>query len=216
MPGPGPARAAQAQQHRQQRPAQPRDGDEGGHGQRDAGGQAHGVAAQRTGQLDARGNNQPRRHRAHAAQGALGYIVIGHAGKADRQRQHHQRGQQQHARQRGGRAGQAKVAVADHHRQVDHVGAGHDLRHGPVFDELLARHPALFLDQLTLHHGQHAAKALQCQPGERPEQVAARARGVQRRGRLSRGSALGSGRVGRHAGTSKNVAAGAGAAGAGG
>jgi hypothetical protein len=28
-----------------------------------------------------------------------------------------------------------------------------------------------FLDQFALHHGQHAAKALQRQPGEGPEQI---------------------------------------------
>jgi hypothetical protein len=53
------------------------------------------------------------------------------------------------------------------------LGPGHDLRHRPVLDELLAREPALLFDQLALHHRQHAAKALQRQPGEGPEQVGA-------------------------------------------
>ena len=39
------------------------------------------------------------------------------------------------------------------------------------FNELLARHPATFFDQLTLHDGQHAPKPLQGQDAERQEQV---------------------------------------------
>lgn len=170
------AALAADQQRRAQRPAQQRDGDEAGQRQQRAGGRPHHVAAQRGDQLDAGGDDQARGHRAHAAQRALRQLMVGHGGEQRRQHQHHAQRQHQHAGQRRQRAAQAEVAVADHHRQVDHVGAGHDLRHGPVLDELLAREPALFLDQLALHHRQHAAKALQRQPGERPKQIGRAAR----------------------------------------
>jgi hypothetical protein len=48
------------------------------------------------------------------------------------------------------------------------------LRHGPVFDEFLAREPALFFHQLALHHGHHAAKALQRQQGEGDKEIGGR------------------------------------------
>jgi len=94
------------------------------------------------------------------------------------------------------------MPVADHQREIHHVGAGQHLRHGPVLDELLARHPALFFDQLALHHGQHAAKALQRQPGEGPEQIGARARRVQ-------GGGIEGGRRRGHAPLSTSLASGA-------
>ncbi|MPN22362.1 hypothetical protein SDC9_169745 [bioreactor metagenome] len=90
---------------------------------------------------------------------------IGHG-----QQDHQQHRDAQHAKHGGDGAAQAEVAVADHHRQVDHVGAGQDLRHGPVFDELLVGDPLAAVHQLALYHGQHAAKALQRQNGEGPEQ----------------------------------------------
>ena len=80
-------------------------------------------------------------------------------------------GRQQHAAHRRHGAAQAKVAVAQHQRQVDHIGAGQHLGYRPVFQEFFVGEPALLLDQLTLHHRQHTAKTLQCQPGAGPEQV---------------------------------------------
>jgi hypothetical protein len=77
----------------------------------------------------------------------------------------------QHAGQRRQGAAQAEVAPADHQRQVDHVRARHDLRHGPVLDEFVLGQPALALDQFALDDGQHAAEALQGQQREGDEQV---------------------------------------------
>ncbi len=129
------------------------------------------MGAQGCRQLQAHARNQPRRHRAHAAQGARHGRVAGplrvHHGCPQCQ---HQR-KRQHARQRRKGPAQAKVAIANHDGQVHHIGPRHHLGHGPVFQELLVRHPALFLDQFALHHGHHAAKTLQGQPGKGPEQV---------------------------------------------
>ena len=46
-----------------------------------------------------------------------------------------------------------------------------DLGGGPVLDKFVVRDPAPALHQFALHHGQHATKALQRQPGEGPEQL---------------------------------------------
>jgi len=92
--------------------------------------------------------------------------MVGDLAVQHRQQQHHHQRCGQHAGQGSERTTQAEVAAADHQRQVDHVRAGQDLRHRPVLHELFAGQPALLLDQLALHHGQHTAKSLQGQPGE--------------------------------------------------
>jgi hypothetical protein len=48
---------------------------------------------------------------------------------------------------------------------------GHDLGDRPFFDEFFLREPALALDQLALHDGEHAAEALQRQKSEGQKQV---------------------------------------------
>jgi hypothetical protein len=129
------------------------------------------MRAQRRCQLECHATDQTRRHCAHAAQCSRHGRVGGPLGIEQRGRQCQHHGQREHACQRRQAAAQAKVAVTDHQRQIHHIGPRHDLGHGPVFQELLIGHPALFLDQFALHHCHHAAKALQRQPGEGPEQI---------------------------------------------
>ena len=80
-------------------------------------------------------------------------------------------GTAQHAGERGEGAAQAEVAVAEHQRQVDDVRPRQHLAERQHLDELLARQPALALDQLALRDRQHAAEALQGQAVEGEEQV---------------------------------------------
>ena len=81
-------------------------------------------------------------------------------------------GTAQHAGERRERAAQAEEAVAEHQRQVDDVRPGQHLAERQHLDELLAREPALALDQLALRDREHAAEALQREPVEGEEQLA--------------------------------------------
>ena len=98
-----------------------------------------------------------------------------------RQAQHQHGREAQHAGQRDEGATQAEEAVANHQRQIDHVGPGQHLGYGQGLDEILGRHPAQALDQLTLSHGNHAAEGLQGQSREGPEKFRQRRRGDGRR-----------------------------------
>ena len=100
----------------------------------------------------------------------------GRQGQHDDQRRAHQPGQ------RSRRAAPAKEALADDERHVDDVGPGQYLTQRQQCQELVLAHPALTLDELTLRHGQHATKALQCQPREDDPHARWRRRPQQRRG----------------------------------
>jgi hypothetical protein len=185
FPGPHAGNAAHRQQHPAQRHLEHRDGQEHQRHDGQAGGEAQRMLAQLRHQLDAGGGDEPARHRAHAAQRSRHLRVAGVVRVEHGQREDDEQRNRQHARHGRQRAAQAEVAVADHQGEVDHVGARHDLGHGPVLEELLGREPLLLLDHLALHDGQHPAEALQRQPGERHEKVARRLR-VRGSGRGSR------------------------------
>ena len=71
---------------------------------------------------------------------------------------------------------QAEEAVAEHQREVDDVRPGQDLAERQHLDELLAREPALALDQLALRDREDAAESLQREAVEGEEEVARRRR----------------------------------------
>jgi hypothetical protein len=108
-------------------------------------------------------------------------------GVKQRQHQDHAERHGQHAGHRGDRAAQAEMAVADHQGEVDHIRPRQHLGHRPVFQEFVGREPALLLDHLALHDGEHPAEALQREPREGKEQVAngtgLRTVGLRREGR---------------------------------
>lgn len=153
-------RAADHQQHPGQRNAHHRHGNERGQRQPRAAPAPQRVAAQRAGQLQAHARHQAGCDGAHAAQRAGHGGVVGQLGIDHGQRQHQQHGKAQHAAHGHQGTAPAEVALANGDGQVDHIGAGHDLGHGPVLHKLFIGQPALFLDQLALYHGQHTAKAL--------------------------------------------------------
>ena len=99
---------------------------------------------------------------------------------------------------RGDRAAQAEEAVAEHQREVDDVRAGQHLAERQHLDELLARQPALALDELALRDGEDAAEALQREAVEGEEEVGGRGRACAPRprgaavGRARRSSSIGS------------------------
>jgi hypothetical protein len=132
------------------------------------------MLAQGRHQLHACRGDQARDDGAHASQCA-GHMGVGAVVRVkQRQHQHDEQREGEHRGQRHERAAQAEPAVADHEREVHDVGARHDLRDGPVLDELFRRQPLAPLDHLALHDGEHAAEALQRDGGERKEQLGER------------------------------------------
>ena len=89
-----------------------------------------------------------------------------------RQREDDDQRHGEHAADGGERAAQAEEAVAEHQRQVDDVRPGQHLAERQHLDELLAREPALALDELALRDREHAAEALQREAVEGEEEVA--------------------------------------------
>ena len=112
---------------------------------------------QRRHQLEGGGDDQPGGHRAHAAQRAgddrRGCENSAYAAVSARTITS---GTSSMPATRGERAAQAEVAVAEHQREVDDVRPGQHLAQRQHLDELLARQPALALDQLAL--GDRAAR----------------------------------------------------------
>ncbi len=99
----------------------------------------------------------------------LGVARVGHG-----EHEHDAQRRQQHAAERGQSAAPAERPVAEHQRQVHDVGSGKHLGDGEHLEELLARQPALPLDELALRDRQHAAEALQRQPREHAKDLGGR------------------------------------------
>ena len=70
-------------------------------------------------------------------------------------------GGMQQARERDRGAGRAVQPSAEHHREVDDVRAGQELRHREGFVELLRRHPALVFHDRAPRPRQYAAEPVQ-------------------------------------------------------
>ena len=119
------------------------------------------------------GQHHARRSHAHAVQrrGDHGQVRKGLKGEDDGQ--HQEAWKEQQTTERGKGAAGAKVFAAKHDRQVHHIGAGQGLGQRPFLGKFRQAHPLLAVHNFALHHGQHAAKALQAQPGEGQKQIGA-------------------------------------------
>ena len=154
------ANAAQPQEHVSGRPPKQSNGDEAGQAQSEADNNAEGIRLQGGRQLQRRGNHQSCHYGSHTAQRA-GNLRMSGKPRVDQSQQQGQDGRQrQQAAQRGYGAGPSEAAGADHQRQVPDIRTRQDLRHRPLFDELLAGEPVLAVHQLALCDRHDAAEAL--------------------------------------------------------
>lgn len=76
----------------------------------------------------------------------------------------------QHAKWRDDGAGNALIALADHHRKIDDVGSRQKLAQTELCIELLCRHPAPLFDQHAPGKGQHTAETGQPHRGKAEKQ----------------------------------------------
>ena len=81
-------------------------------------------------------------------------------GIRNRQCQNQHRWEHKHTRQGNQRSTPAKMFSADHDAKIERWRTWHRTGNRPFLNKLLARHPFLFIDKLTLNKGKDTTKPL--------------------------------------------------------